>query len=195
MNYIAKPWHVLFSCVLAVLGAAIGTIPGYSGAGVFVFFLAIASGAWIVIAGFWAERSRYYDSVAEAVTAASKTDLDHLAALGLKVADVPERVQVDLYSGSRSEHFAVPISAHKMRAVASALLEGQSFTERRWSGAGALLSIGEFRALRATFKAHGLIQAVSDKANQQGFVLTDEGIEFLRAWVSPSPSVQVSNIE
>jgi len=195
MNYIAKPWHVLFSCVLAVLGAAIATIPGYTLAGVIVFLLAIGSGLWIIVAGFWAERSRYYWNVAEALEAASKCDLDKLAALGLKSADVPDRVQVDLYAGSRSEHFAVPISAVKMRAVAAGLLEGQSFTERRWSGSGALLSVGEFRALRATLKAHGLIEAVSDKANQQGFTLTNAGVEFLRAWVSPSPSVQVSKSE
>src|SRR5215216_357823 len=186
MNYIAKPWHVLFSCVLAVLGAAVGTIPGYVLAGVLVFLLAIGSGLWIIVAGFWAERSRYYWNVSEALEAAAKCDLDKLAALGLKVAEVPEHVKVDLLSGSHGEYFSIPISAVKMRAVAAGLLEGQSFTERRWSGSGALLSVSEFRGLRATLKAHGLIQPVSDKANQQGFTLTNAGVEFMRSWVSPA---------
>jgi len=195
-DYSSKPIHMVFPVALFFLGAYCMTLESpWIAVGGWLWLIALVVAIWIVLAGLWAERSRYYSSLSDALEAASKCDLDTLASLGFTADMVPDRVRVDLYSGSRSEHFSVPISVVKMRSVAAALLDGQSFSERRWSGAGSLLSIGEFRALRATLKAHGLIMAVSDKSNQQGFALTDAGRDFMRSWVSPAPLPNMASDE
>jgi len=74
--------------------------------------------------------------------------------------------------------------------LASALLEGQPFSEKRWVVDGKLLSSSEFRSLRAVMKEKGLIVPVSDKDNRQGFVLTDAGRDTLQSFCSPTPPLR-----
>jgi len=189
-NYTSRPWHLVLPLFLFAIGSYAFTREGWLLFGIVCYLVAVVAVGWIVIAGLWAERSRYYDSLASALSASSKTDLDKMAAMGLTSADVPESVHVDLNEGSCSRHFVLPVSPVKLRPLASALLEGQPFSEKRWVVDGKLLSSSEFRSLRAVMKEKGLIVPVSDKDNRQGFVLTDAGRDTLQSFCSPTPPLR-----
>jgi len=187
-GYNSRPWHLIFPLMLSALGCvALLSDDWYIFSG-FCFVFSFASFLWIVIAGLWAERARYYESVADAINASSKVDLDKLAALGLKSDDqLSDKLHIDLYEGHQSRHFDLPVSHVKLRPLAVALLDGQPFSEKRWVIDGKLLSSSEFRSLRAMMKSKGLIQPVSEKDNRQGFALTDAGRQVLRGICSPTP--------
>jgi len=187
-NYTSRPWHLVFPLCLFALGSLSFTWNGWMLFGVVCYLVAFVSSGWIVIAGMWCAWSQYYDSVAGVLTASQKSDLDKMAALGLKFNDdFPDRLRVDLYSGHQSRHFALPISPVKLRSLSIALLNGQPFSEKRWVGDGKLLSSSEFRKLSLVMRDERLIVPVSDKDNRQGFMLTDAGRQTLQSFCSPTP--------
>jgi hypothetical protein len=188
-DYTSKPIHILFPLGLVLLGSWMLTrgIDWLVWAGAAAWFLAMIVAGWIVIAGFWDAKSRYYNSAANAIEAASKTDIAKLAALGFHDGELPASVHVDMFEGTRSRHYDLPVSAAKLQPLAAALLNGQPFTERRWAGDGGLFSADEFRKLRGVMRDRGLIEPINDKDNRQGFKLTGAGAE-LMSQLLPSPT-------
>lgn len=184
-----KPIHLIYPVGLFALGAWAMFHPGWVWFGVIMWILGALSTAWLFITGFWSERARYYDSVADALRYAREVDLEKMAALGLSANDVNESIHVDMHEGTRSRHFDLPVSAVKLQPLARGLLNGQPFSERRWAQ---LLSASEFRALRTSLRSKGLIQPISDKDTRQGFTLTDAGRELMQSLLpSPTPPMEM----
>lgn len=137
---------------------------------------------WVIVRDIIEKRSMYWDSVAGAINASNKSDLEKLAALGFTQSEVSEQVRVildDQRGGLNStKYFDLPVSSVRLAPIAKAVLNGQPFTERRWSDA---LTSNEFRSLRGVMRDRGLIVPVSDKDPRQGYKFTDEGRELLQA--------------
>lgn len=178
-----KPSHLFYPVLLFAVGAWAMLHDGWFWFGVIMWILGAVATAWIVIGGMWAERAKYYDSVSDVLHEVKDVDLEKMAALGLSSQEIKESVKIDLHEGTRSRHFDLPVSAVKLQPLASGLLNGQPFSERRWAN---LLSASEFRSLRQVMRQRGLIEPVSDKDARQGFVLTAAGRE-LMANLIPSP--------
>src|SRR3569623_654626 len=73
MFYTHKPIHLVYPVLLFFLGA-LCMAHGYpwDGLGAILWLLAGCCALWIIIGGFWSDRSRYYDSVADALEQAAK---------------------------------------------------------------------------------------------------------------------------
>lgn len=185
-----KPVHLFYPSMLFAVGAWSMFYDGWMWFGVVMWIVGAVATGWIAIGGVWSERANYYDSLADVLRQAQGVDLDKMAALGLSTTEVMDRIQVDMYQGTRSQHFSFPLSAVKLKPLAEGLLNGQPFSERRWAQ---LLTATEFRSLRSTMLNKGLIQPVSDKDHRQGFMLTDHGRELLKAVISsPPPPMEMS---
>jgi hypothetical protein len=194
-GYSAKPIHLVYPLLLFALGAwcLVRTGDAWLWIGFACWGLSLIAAIWIVIAGFWAERSRYYWNVAHALEAASKNDIDKLAALGFSHKDLPAKVHIDLYGDTWSRHFDLPVPAAKLQPLAQGLLNGQPFSERRWVNDSGLFSADEFRRLRGVFRDRELIEPVNEKDNRQGFKLTAAGVEVMQACISsPPPLVEIA---
>jgi hypothetical protein len=186
-EYTARPIHIVYPVALLAIGTRCFLSDDWRVLGVALWVLAGIVTLWIFIAGVMAERSRYWSSVADALEAASKNDINKLAALGFKHDDIPESIHVDMHEGTRSRHYDLPVSTIKLQPLAVGLLNGQPFAERRWAGDGGLFSSDEFRKLRGVMRDRGLIEPVSDKDPRQGYQLTDAGRELMRELL-PSPT-------
>ena len=77
------------------------------------------------------------------------------------------------------EYFDLPCSPGQLKELADGLLNGAPFTEREWAGAGRPFSSDAFRGLRKEFLRRGLIELASEKDARQGYVLTDDGSQFM----------------
>lgn len=163
-DYSSRPWHVIFPLGLFALGSvAVGWGDGWSLFGVFCYIVAVSVTGWIVYAGMCDAYARYVSSLPE------KLDDDH-------PVEPVQNLRVDLYEGSSSRHFDLPVSSVKLQPLAQGLLNGRPFSERTWSE---LFSSSEFRALRQALRAKELIEPVSDKDPRQGFRLTPSGRELM----------------
>lgn len=87
----------------------------------------------------------------------------------------------------RSRRIDSVISKEQLAVLARGLLNGISFSERSWTGAGKPLSINEFRGLRSMWLKHGLLEIASDKDNRQGFALTDQGWAVMEKLANSTP--------
>lgn len=182
--YASKPIHVLFPLALFALGGRCLVFDDWLIFGVACWLVAILTLAWIVASGKNSDKCAYWESVAQALEASSKNDLEQLAALGFKPDGLPEAVHVNLYDNDHSSrHFDLPVSSVKLQPLAQGLLSGRAFTERGWTH---LLGSDEFRRLRGVLREKKLIEPISDKDNRQGFRLTDAGKELMQSLL-PSP--------
>jgi len=179
-HYVSRPWHLIFSLLLFELGSVCVVSPGWVLFGWFTFLVAFCSMCWIVYAGLCDAYARYVgDSVSDVLPPSFSSPSPH------SDSDVTNQsLRVDLYSGTRSQHFELPISSSKLRPLAEGLLNGRPFSERTWSS---LLSSSEFRMLRQVLRTKELIEPVSDKDPRQGFRLTDAGRQLMSS-VLPSPT-------
>lgn len=96
----------------------------------------------------------------------------------------PQTVKVTLNRISQDGHFSgeyfdLPGTMDQMKLLADGLLNGTPFTEREWAGAGKPYSAAGFRDLRKEFVRRGLIELASEKDARQGYVLTDDGSQFM----------------
>jgi predicted transcriptional regulator len=178
-----KPIHLIYPVILFALGTWGLSRPGWEWFGIALWILGGIATSWIVMADLIERRARYNDTITDMLNAASKNDLDKLAALGLKSTDVKESVNVNITEGTRSRHFDLPVSAVKLQPLAAGLLNGQPFSERRWAS---LLTASEFRTLRQAMRHKGLIEQVSERDPRQGYTLTQAGRE-LMTQLLPSP--------
>lgn len=191
-----KPSSLLFSLVL--LGAGAWCFKSELVAlGVCLWVLAWVVVVWVIVADVLDRRARYLDSMADVLNASAKNDITKINALGFTSDDIPENVKVELQDKRDGIHttkyFDLPVHPSKLVPLARAVLDGQTFSERRWSGAGALLSSGEFRALRAVLRDRGMLELVSEADHRQGYKLNDAGRELFASLLpSPPPSVNMS---
>lgn len=191
-----KPSNLLFPLVLLAVGAWCffrDLIP----LGVALWVLAWLIVAWVIVADVMARRVEYMDAVARTLEASAKNDVTKLAALGFTPHDVGESVKVELHDRRdglhNSKFFELPVSMPKLIPLARGILNGQPFSERRWTGAGALLTTNEFRSLRGVLRERGLLELVSEADHRQGYKLNDAGREFFVSLLpSPPPPMEVA---
>jgi len=77
--------------------------------------------------------------------------------------------------GQRIQVVDLGIEPTQAAALAKGLMAGQSFSESAWTGAGAVFSKKEFRALRGELLERGLVEWRNAAAPAQGVVLTRPG--------------------
>lgn len=165
--------------------------------GVALWVLAWLIVGWVIVADIMTRRTDNLDAMARVLEASAKNDVIKLAALGFTPQDVPETVKVELHDRrdgkNNSKYFDLPIHASKIVPLATALINGQPFSETRWAGAGALFSSREFRVLRVAMRERKLIKPISEADNRQGFTLTDAGRELFESFLlSPPPLMDTS---
>jgi len=135
---------------------------------------------WIVLRDIIEKRSRYWESVADAINASNKSDLEKLAAIGFTQSKITEQIKVTLDDKrdgmNNTKYFDLPVSPVTFAPIAKAVLNGQPFTERRWSD---VLTSAQFRTLRGVLRDKGLIEPISEKDTRQGYMFTKAGIELL----------------
>lgn len=81
------------------------------------------------------------------------------------------------------EYFDLPGTMDQLRLLADGLLNSIPFTEREWTGAGKPYSAAGFRDLRKELVRRGLIELASEKDVRQGYVLTDDGSQFMTGFL------------
>lgn len=105
------------------------------------------------------------------------------------------RVELVRDEGRRVQIADIPTDPARLADFARGILDGQPISERQWSGAGALFSQNEFRAVRDAFMARGWLRWVDARYPQQGIELSPAGRAALRGlagvMASPTPSVHV----
>lgn len=182
-SYSPRPWHLILSVLLLGLGAWCFKFGVWYlvAVGVVLWLLALVAVVWMVYDDIAERRAQYWDSVSRAIDSANRSDLEKLASLGFTQKEIQNRVSVELTDkregANNSRYFELPVSSVKLVPVARAILDGQPFSERRWTGAGGLLTSSEFRRLRGVMREKKLIVPVSEKDERQGYKLTPAGIE------------------
>lgn len=186
--YSPRPWHLVLPVALFALGARAFDSGGawyLVAVGVMLWILAWVVVVWIVLASMAEHKSRYYDSVSSALDSANRCDIEKIASLGFTQKEIKNRVSVELHDktdgANTTRYFELPVSAPRLVPLARAVIEGQPFSERRWTGAGGLLSADEFRRLRGVMREKGLIEPVSEKDPRQGYKLTESGLGVFKA--------------
>jgi hypothetical protein len=189
-SWTPKPLSLLFPLALLV-GGAWSLARDLVALGVSLWALAWLIVGWVIVADIMTRRTDNLDSMARVLEASAKNDVIKLAALGFTPQDIPEIVKVELHDRRdglhTSKYFDLPVHVSKIVPLASALLNDQPFSEKRWTGAGGLFSTNEFRALRVALRDRGLIKPISNADNRQGFTLTDAGREFFEIVISSPP--------
>jgi hypothetical protein len=100
----------------------------------------------------------------------------------------PQVVKVTLNRISDAGHFSgeyfdLPGSLENLKTLAQGLLDGRPFTDREWTGRGKPYASVQFRDLRRELVKRGLVELASAKDARQGYVLTDEGTQFMLSLV------------
>jgi hypothetical protein len=103
------------------------------------------------------------------------------------------RVEVKSENGRQTQFAELPTSKEKMTDFARGVLDGTPISEARWSGAGALFSKSEFRAIRDLFIARGWARWVNSEFHEQGVELAPSGRAVMRQFAgetaAPSPTL------
>jgi hypothetical protein len=180
--YTPKPWHLLLPVVLFGAGAWCmkSTEIFVVVVGVMLWVVAWIIIGWVIYADISSRRIRYLETVADAIEAANKSDLDKLAALGFSSTSIEQKTSIELTDKrdglNNTYYFDLPVSAVKLQPLARGVLNGQPFSRRRWAE---LLTDTEFRSLHGVFRDRGFLVPVSDKDQRQGFTFTSDGRQFL----------------
>jgi|CXWL01.1.fsa_nt_gi hypothetical protein len=96
----------------------------------------------------------------------------------------PQFVKVTLNRISTDGHFSgeyfdLPGTMAQLKMLADGLLNGVPFTTREWTGDKKPYSSDGFQKLRKEMLRRGLVELASEKDSRQGYVLTDEGSQFM----------------
>lgn len=94
------------------------------------------------------------------------------------------RVEYVENQGRHVEYVDLPVDEEKLIDLASGVLAGLPFAESQWSGAGALLSRSQFRALRDEFMRRGWLEWINPDARAQGVQFTRQGGAVIRHFAS-----------
>lgn len=188
-SWTPKPLSLLFPLALLAGGAwCLGR--DLVALGVSLWVLAWLIVGWVIVADIMTRRTDNLDSMARVLEASAKNDLAKLAALGFS-EEIGESVSVELHDKRDGMHntkfFDLPVPMPKLVPLARAVLNGQPFSERRWTGPGALLTTGEFRTLRGVLRDRGLLVLVNDADHRQGYKLNDAGRELFASLTSSPP--------
>jgi len=136
--------------------------------------------------GVWMYSMRHWFSLTK-LELLTGLDLDNSGAVGDErpaPSSEPQMVKVTLSRISEDGHFSgeyfdLPGTMDQLKLLADGLLNGAPFTEREWCGSGKPYSIAGFRDLRKELVRRGLIELASEKDARQGYVLTDDGSQFM----------------
>jgi hypothetical protein len=102
---------------------------------------------------------------------------------------VTSRVKVELHQDeNRHVQIAdIDASPDQLRQLAEGLLQGQTFSEGAWTGAGRPFSKAEFHQLRTALVKRGWVTMRNPNAPAQGFCLTRPGAAVMRSFASDLP--------
>jgi hypothetical protein len=129
----------------------------------------VGSVAWVSGLRFWRDMVSSIDGKIERLPLYSQVEPDELPE--------PGTVRVELVeSGGRAGHYIeLPCSPGKLKALASGVISGKSFTEASWCGSNGLFSRGEFAKLRDEMLRRGLLMLNSPSTPARGYRLTRGG--------------------
>lgn len=97
------------------------------------------------------------------------------------------RIEVKREDGRQIQFAEIPTTKEKLIDFARAVaLENQPISESRWSGAGALFSKDEFRAVRAELLARGWLRWKNPDFHDQGAELSPAGRAILKQYANES---------
>lgn len=143
-------------------------------------------GGLVTALGVWTYSMRHWFSLTK-LELFTGLDLDNSGGIGdarPAPSAEPQSVKVTLNRISQDGHFSgemfdMPGSMEQLKKLADGLLNGLPFTEREWAGAGKPYSSATFRDLRKELMRRELIELASEKDSRQGYVLTDDGSQFM----------------
>lgn len=105
-------------------------------------------------------------------------------------ADDDATVRVEVWeTPSRTTYFDLPATRQQLEVLAASLVNGGTFSERRWTGRMRPFSISQFRTLRDVMLERKIIEQANDKDPRQGYVLTLAGRAMMKRFL-PSPTLQ-----
>lgn len=103
----------------------------------------------------------------------------------------PARVKVELHQDENGSHHTqiadLNASPDQLVQLAQGLLQGQTFSESVWCGAGRPFSKSEFHQLRTALIKRGWVTMRNPHAPAQGFCLTRPGAAVMRSFASDLP--------
>lgn len=134
----------------------------------------VASVAWVSGLRFWREMVSSIDGKVERIPLTSYVEPEQLPEPG------SVRVELIQDSGRAGSYITLPASPGKLRALASGLLSGKSFTEAVWCGSGGLFSRSEYCKLRDEMLRRGLLALNSPSTPARGYKLTRGGEACIR---------------
>jgi hypothetical protein len=133
----------------------------------------VGSVAWVSGLRFWREMVSSIDGKVERIPL-SYVEPEQLSEPGSM------RVELIQDGGRAGSYITLPASPGKLRALASGLLSGKSFTEAVWCGSGGLFSRGEFCKLRDEMLKRRLLELNSPSTSARGYRLTRGGEACIR---------------
>lgn len=172
--------HFLLPVAFAAAGQyALGTSWRLFG----VFMYVLSAGTAFVIGYAIVKESQWQhsgnDEVKEDDRSHLRPGVDDDATVHIEVWETP----------TRTTYFDLPAAKQQLEVLAASLINGGTFSERRWTGRTRPFSITQFRELRDVMLERKIIQQVSDKDPRQGYVLTLAGRAMMKRFL-PSPTLQ-----
>lgn len=144
--------------------------------------------------GCWLGKMQNWNSLIWNLETSMKVDLDNDGYQGEPPPE-PEfiKVQVRSEDGRTLTYGDLPVSLEKMVDFSKGILSGAPFSERQWSGSGALFSQGEFKSLRDALMSKGWARYRNPEFPQQGLEFSGPGRALLRTFANYSPTPYVGD--
>jgi len=98
----------------------------------------------------------------------------------------PVRVELSGNDGRSMQFIDLPAEQDQLIALGAGIVEGLSFTEAQWTGAGGVFSRSQFVQLRGEMLRRGLLMWNSQNDNARGVRVTGKGAALLRHFASIS---------
>jgi len=115
-------------------------------------------------------------------------DLNNDKVIGARPEPTVIRIEHVSNGHYQSEDIRLSASEDQLVNLANGLKQGRKFSEREWTPISKGFSTEEFRTLKAEMIKGGLVALKVEGAPQQGFVLTEDGQEWLKRYAFPSPT-------
>jgi len=141
--------------------------------GVFKLILAAAV-ASLVASVVWISGLRWWRGMAESID--NKLEIiPDITYLESEPEPYTVRIEMASDNGRVMRYVELPVPPNKLKALASGLLSGKSFTEAAWCGSSGIFSRAEFVQLREEMCKRGLLELNSPGYPARGYSLTRGG--------------------
>lgn len=191
-SYKAKLHHHLFPILSIVIAAvAAAALPSWETITAFiaVTYLSIKISEWIRNIGIINAEEDYWMYVGSSIRELKNAEPEIWAALGYK--DVPVKARVETTEKQKekespyytSKYDSVPITAVRLQVFADGILSGRkTLSEGSWKG---VIPGPKYREFQDWMESKSLIAKVNPEAATQGYILTEEGEQWLLQHASP----------